>query len=100
MIRTEHLAALIDLVYNQQESRFLYFVATHSGYFTLRQFPDYTGASKGWNVHQFTSKSIQLATFGLPLVDTVHRFSISTHARSMELSTAITCAIAVAFRVN
>ena len=60
MTRPEHLAALIDLGYNEQESRFLYLVATHSGYFTLRQFLDYTGTSKGWNVHQFTSKSIRL----------------------------------------
>src|SRR5207248_4491873 len=29
---------------------FLYLVATHSRYFTLRQFLDYTGTSKGWNV--------------------------------------------------
>ena len=60
MTRPEHLAALIDLGYNEQESRFLYLVATHSGYFTLRQFLDYTGTSKGRNVHQFTSKSIRL----------------------------------------
>src|SRR5260370_9307965 len=63
MTRPEHLAALIDLGYNEQESRFLYLVATHSGYFTVRQFLDYTGTSKGWNVHQFTGKSIQLAHF-------------------------------------
>jgi hypothetical protein len=60
MTRPEHIEALIDLGYNEQESRFLYLVATHSGYFTLRQFLDYTGTSKGWNVHQFTSKSIRL----------------------------------------
>jgi hypothetical protein len=60
MTRPEHLAALIDFGYNEQESHFLYLVATHSGYFTLRQFLDYTGTSKGWNVHQFTSKSIRL----------------------------------------
>src|SRR3989442_189670 len=60
MTRSEHLAALIDLGYNDQESRFLYLVATHSGYFTLRQFLDYTGTAKGRNVHQFTSKSIRL----------------------------------------
>lgn len=60
MTRTEHLAALVDLGYNEQESRFLYLVATHSGYFTLRQFLDYTSTSKGWNVHQFASKSIRL----------------------------------------
>src|SRR6266853_6918976 len=60
MTRPEHLAALIDLGYNEQESRFLYLVATHSCYFTVHQFLDYTGTSKGWNVHQFTSKSIRL----------------------------------------
>ncbi len=69
MTRPEHLEALGDLGYSQQESRFLYLVATHSGYFTLRQFLDYTGAAKGWTVHQFTSKSIRLghvraATYG------------------------------------
>src|SRR5712691_3342005 len=60
MTRPEHLAGLIDLGYNEQESRFLYLVATHSGYFTVHQFLDYTGTSKGWNRHQFTSKSIRL----------------------------------------
>ena len=100
MSRPEHLAALIDLGYNEQESRFLYLVATHSGYFTLRQFLDYTGTSKGWNVHQFTSKASGWATFGPPLADTGHRFSTSTPAKSTALSTAITCAIDAAFRVN
>src|SRR5205814_5892311 len=60
MIRPEYLEALADLGYSQQESRFLYLVATHSGYFTLRQFLDFTGTAKGWNVHEFTSKSIRL----------------------------------------
>lgn len=68
-IRPEHLAALGDLGYNEQEARFIYLVATHSGYFTLRQFLDYTGTAKGWTVHQFTTKSIHLghvraATYG------------------------------------
>ncbi len=60
MTHPEHIETLIDLGYNEQESRFLYLVATHSGYFTLRQFLYYTGTTKGWNVHQFTGKSIQL----------------------------------------
>src|ERR1700687_5844263 len=60
MTRPEHIEALIDLGYNEQESGFLYLVATHSGYFTLRQFLDYTGTPKGWNVHQFTTRSIRL----------------------------------------
>ena len=41
MIRPEYLEALGDLGYSQQESRFLYLAATHSGYFTLRQFLEY-----------------------------------------------------------
>jgi hypothetical protein len=60
MICPEHLEALGDLGYNEKEARFLYLVATHSGYFTLRQFLDFTGTAKGWNVHRFTSKSIRL----------------------------------------
>jgi hypothetical protein len=68
-IPSERLSALGDLGYSQQESRFLYLVATHSGYFTLRQFLEFTGTAKGWSVHQFTSKSIRLghirtATYG------------------------------------
>ena len=59
-ILTEHLAALTNLGYNEQEARFLYLAATHSGYFTLRQYLDFTGTTKGWNVHQFTSKAIRM----------------------------------------
>lgn len=59
-ILTEHLAALTNLGYNEQEARFLYLVATHSGYFTLRQYLDFIGTTKGWKVHQFTSKAIRL----------------------------------------
>ena len=60
MILPEHLAALSDLGYNEQEARFAYLVATHSGYFTLQQYLDFTGAKKGWSVHQFTNKSTRL----------------------------------------
>jgi hypothetical protein len=68
-IPSQPLAALGDLGYSHQESRFLYLVATHSGYFTLRQFLEFTGTAKGWSVHQFTRKSIRLghirtATYG------------------------------------
>jgi hypothetical protein len=59
MIRPQHLEALGALGYSLHESRFLYLAATHSGYFTLRQFLDFTSTAKGWNVHQFTSKSIR-----------------------------------------
>jgi len=55
-IRSEHLAALIDLGYNDQEARFLYLVATHSGYFTRHQFLTFTHQAKGCLVHRFTTK--------------------------------------------
>ena len=56
MTRPEHLAALIDLGYNEQEARFLYMAATHSGYFTRRQFLSFTHQTKGCLVHRFTTK--------------------------------------------
>lgn len=57
---SEHLAALCDLGYTEQEARFVYLVATHSGYFTLQQYLDFTGSKKGWTVHQFTKKGTKL----------------------------------------
>ena len=59
-IPTEPLASLCDLGYTEQEARFVYLVATHSGYFTLQQYLDFTGSKKGWSVHQFTKKSTRL----------------------------------------
>src|SRR6266496_189626 len=56
MIRPEHLAALIDLGYNEQEARFLYVAATYSGYFTRHQFLSFTHQTKGCLVHRFTTK--------------------------------------------
>ena len=56
MIRPEHLAALIDLGYNEQEARFLYVAAIHSGYFTRHQFLSFTHQTKGCLVHRFTIK--------------------------------------------
>ena len=55
-IRSEYLAVLIDLGYNDQEARFLYLVATHSGYFTRQQFLAFTHQTKGCLVHRFTTK--------------------------------------------
>lgn len=36
----------MDFGYTEAEARFLYIVATHSGYFTLRQYLGFTGASR------------------------------------------------------
>jgi site-specific recombinase XerD len=42
-IHESQLANLRDFGYNEVESRFLYLVATHSGYFTVREKPYWPG---------------------------------------------------------
>lgn len=42
--------------YTEDEARFLYLVATHSGYFTMRQFLTFTGAKSGDRSMAFTQK--------------------------------------------
>ena len=46
-IADEHISAIQSLGYAPDEARFLYIVATHSGYFMPRQFIACTGASWG-----------------------------------------------------
>ena len=46
-IATAHLDALQALGYTEDEARFLYIVATHSGYFLARQFLAFTCANWG-----------------------------------------------------
>ena len=46
-IPQNQLARLLDFGYTEMEARFLYLVATHSGYFTLRQFLDFAHAKSG-----------------------------------------------------
>jgi hypothetical protein len=55
-IASPHLAALEALGYTESEARFLYLVATHSGYFTARQFLACTGAHSGKRTTNFWSK--------------------------------------------
>src|SRR5215469_3384976 len=43
----DKIAKLQDFGYTEVEARFLYLVATHSGYFTLRQFLDFAHAKSG-----------------------------------------------------
>lgn len=50
------LAAIQKLGYTEGEARFLYLVATHSGYFIERQFLAFTDKSKGWCVHRLATK--------------------------------------------
>ncbi len=55
-IAPAHLDALKALGYTEVEARFLYIVATHSGYFTARQFLAFTGAHWGKRTTTFWSK--------------------------------------------
>jgi len=49
-------ALLMELGYTEPEARFLYVVATHSGYFILRQFLNFTGARRGKRSNLFARK--------------------------------------------
>ena len=55
-IAAEHISAIQSLGYTSDEARFLYIVATHSGYFVPRQFIAFTGASWGKRSQHFTQK--------------------------------------------
>ena len=55
-IAPAHLDALQALGYTEAEARFLYIVATHSGYFTARQFLAFTGAHWGKRTATFWNK--------------------------------------------
>jgi hypothetical protein len=55
-ITPAHLAALKALGYTEAEARFLYIVATHSGYFVARQFLAFTAAHWGYRTNTFWSK--------------------------------------------
>jgi hypothetical protein len=59
-IASPHLAALEALGYTESEARFLYLVATYSGYFTARQFLAFTGAHWGSRTTSFWSKMERL----------------------------------------
>ena len=52
----EHIVALKALGYTEEESRFLYIVATHSGYFVPRQFVEFNGARGEKGSQPFTEK--------------------------------------------
>jgi hypothetical protein len=58
-IDPEPIDALVALGYNDLEARFVYLVATHSGFFTLEQFNDFVGSVKGRPALRFTQKLVQ-----------------------------------------
>ena len=51
-----HIDALQSLGYTEAEARFLYIVATHSGYFVARQFLAFTATHWGYRTNTFWSK--------------------------------------------
>lgn len=55
-IAPSHLDALQALGYTEEEARFLFIVATHSGYFTARQFLAFTGAHWGKRTTAFWNR--------------------------------------------
>jgi hypothetical protein len=55
-IASAHLSALQALGYTEAEARFVYLVATHSGYFAARQFLAFTGAHWGYRTNAFWKK--------------------------------------------
>jgi hypothetical protein len=55
-IRPAHLDALETLGYTEAEARFLYIVATHSGYFVARQFLTFTASHWGYRTNTFWNK--------------------------------------------
>jgi hypothetical protein len=55
-ITPAHLSALQALGYTEAEARFLYIVATHSGYFVARQFLAFTNAHWGYRTNTFWNK--------------------------------------------
>ena len=58
-IRPEHLDALRDLGYTDTEASFLYLVATHSGYFTQRQFLAFAQVQKGGLASRLVAKALE-----------------------------------------
>jgi hypothetical protein len=76
---TPQIEAIRALGYSEQEARFLYLVATHSGYFVARQFLGFTGAHWGRRTTLFRTKlqaSQHAQIFRFPQGGTVyHLFS-------------------------
>jgi hypothetical protein len=55
-IAEHHIEVLKAFGYTDAEARFLYIVATHSGYFTARQFLAFVNAKLGYRTSSFAQK--------------------------------------------
>jgi hypothetical protein len=57
----DQIERIAELGYTEVEARFLYIVATHSGYFTLGQFNTFAGISSGQRATTFAQKLLKRA---------------------------------------
>lgn len=55
-IAEDYIHALAKLGYTETEARFIYIVATHSGYFTAQQYLDFSAAKRGYRSDTLTGK--------------------------------------------
>lgn len=85
-IQQSQLANLSAFGYTEAEARFLYLVAAHSGYFTVRQFLDFTHARSGKRNARFVEK---LFALGHASAQRYMRRSLVYHLRSRQIYEAI-----------
>jgi len=58
-IQADQIERIKELGYTEAEARFIYIVAIHSGYFTLRQFLNFTQAKRGKRSNAFAQKLLK-----------------------------------------
>jgi hypothetical protein len=85
-IYESQLGNLCAFGYTQAEARFLYLVAAHSGYFTVRQFLDFAHARSGKRNARFVEK---LFALGHASARRYTRRSLIYHLRSRQIYEAI-----------
>src|SRR5216684_2679941 len=85
-IKEDQLARLFDFGYTEVEARFLYLVATHSGYFTVRQFLEFAKAKSGKRNARLVEK---LFALGHVSAQRYRRRSLVYHLHSRPIYDAI-----------
>src|SRR5438309_7384694 len=85
-IAEDQLAKLRNFGYTEVEARFLYLVATHSGYFTVRQFLEFASAKSGKRNARLVEKLFGL---GHVIARRYRRRSLVYHLHSRPIYDAI-----------